>query len=960
MLAAPEIEVLDGAVSIADGSMTAVSIGSTLISSPVSKTFTINNIGNAALTLSNLTLPSGFSISNSFAATVPAGMSTTFTVQLDASSVGTPNGTIQFDTNDSDENPFNFLLTGAVSLPPIPSTLSVTINGMGSVSGSGISCPGTCSNTYPVGNLANLTATPEQGWEFAGWAGSCNSSSNIVDVLMTGDRSCSATFTEIPMPGSVGFSQSEYTVNETDGSVSVAVSREGQGDGVASVGYTLSAGSATAGEDYTEISGTLNWDDGETGSRSINVNLIDDDLLEQDESFNLSLSNPTPNDLEISAGSATVTIVDNEEPQPGSLQFSSQDMTVDEGVGSISLNLSRTDGENGEVSVNYSLSGSATADEDYTSGNGSVTWADGDAGEQIIALNIVDDALAEADETIVISLNGTAGDATLGGQNVVTLTIVDNDVPPPPMEVTPDNAENLNADQLGQIAPDDLSGLDGDTLMMLPPDALQGLDEMQISALQPDALSMLTPEQFDNIPPMALNGLDARQLEALDPMVIDDFSPNTLSSLRPEVFETLTPLTLVMLPPTSLQGLDATQLDALPPSSIRVLTPEQFSNIPPTALGGMDDEQVAALEPVVVNIFTPEMVAGLPDNLFEQAPPQTTGGFMVNLDPMQIVPADVEPLLPADWNIDPMTGEFDVPPGTPVTLKTLEIPANVPDNLELPEVPDLNSCFSLGGECDEPVLKTMNNLLEDLNGNVMFEQNEFGVLNVVGDDQGEPVNMRFTADIDKLLQTGDPEGGVGEVMLTENNQYIIITNEGKEVPLLPAPQDPVELSNSLGSNTQVSLGQLGDVIIRQEEGEPLVVLFSFEVIPAPPGFAPGLHLFSPSQRNNRQALGLVVFSNGTAQEIFPYIPDPDAFAQTALALSPAIKEVKFDLFDGTALVSLDGQATVSLIPQATTVLRQITPGEFVLPSIMLNPDLTLDYRVVDNNEELLTLLVIAP
>jgi hypothetical protein len=52
--------------------------------------FTIANSGAAdiALTAGSLTLPAGFSLVGSFPTTVPAGGSTTFTVQMDATSVG--------------------------------------------------------------------------------------------------------------------------------------------------------------------------------------------------------------------------------------------------------------------------------------------------------------------------------------------------------------------------------------------------------------------------------------------------------------------------------------------------------------------------------------------------------------------------------------------------------------------------------------------------------------------------------------------------------------------------------------------------------------------------------------------------------------------------------------------------------------------------------------------------------
>jgi hypothetical protein len=74
-------------------------------------------------------------------------------------------------------------------------TLSVTVNGSGSgmVSGSGISCPGACSNAYPVGTEVSLSAQPAAGSSFSGWGGACTGQAGCV-VTMNTNQSVTATF----------------------------------------------------------------------------------------------------------------------------------------------------------------------------------------------------------------------------------------------------------------------------------------------------------------------------------------------------------------------------------------------------------------------------------------------------------------------------------------------------------------------------------------------------------------------------------------------------------------------------------------------------------------------------------------------------------------------------------------------------------------------------------------------
>jgi serralysin len=114
--AAPEIAVFNGATEVADN-MGAASFGSVTQGAASSLTFTVRNTGTAVLTLgSAVTLPAGFT-SSTIATSVAPGASTSFTVTMNTSVIGARSGMLSLVTNDADENPFNFALSGAVTAP---------------------------------------------------------------------------------------------------------------------------------------------------------------------------------------------------------------------------------------------------------------------------------------------------------------------------------------------------------------------------------------------------------------------------------------------------------------------------------------------------------------------------------------------------------------------------------------------------------------------------------------------------------------------------------------------------------------------------------------------------------------------------------------------------------------------------------------------------------------------------
>lgn len=130
----------------------------------------------------------------------------------------------------------------------------------------------------------------------------------------------------------------------------------------------------------------------------------------------------------------TIIVVPAAIPDP-EVQFQGFSATVDENVGTVTIDLMITDANATATSVDVTIDGSSTATNgmDYTfTSPTTVTFAAGSSMNQSIMVPITDDMLTESAETIVLTLSNTTNSATLGA--VTTFNIVIN----PSDAVTPD------------------------------------------------------------------------------------------------------------------------------------------------------------------------------------------------------------------------------------------------------------------------------------------------------------------------------------------------------------------------------------------------------------------------------------------------------------------------------------------------------------------------------------------
>ena len=112
---AAHITLSSAGSTISNGQQAAITFGSLQQGqSGAVVTFTVQNVGQASLTLGTPSVPSGFVLATAPATAVAVGASTTFSIQLLSTVIGTYSGAVTFATNDPSNPNFQFPITGTV------------------------------------------------------------------------------------------------------------------------------------------------------------------------------------------------------------------------------------------------------------------------------------------------------------------------------------------------------------------------------------------------------------------------------------------------------------------------------------------------------------------------------------------------------------------------------------------------------------------------------------------------------------------------------------------------------------------------------------------------------------------------------------------------------------------------------------------------------------------------------
>ncbi|MDY7020336.1 MAG: Calx-beta domain-containing protein, partial [Cyanobacteriota bacterium] len=180
-------------------------------------------------------------------------------------------------------------------------------------------------------NTASVTFQVLDDGVFEGDEIATLSLSNPSEGIVLANATANITLIDDDIPATVEFSQADYQVNE-DGSIvgtAITLSRTGDTSSSTTINVELSSETATAGIDFENLENGIVPIQFAANQSSIvlEIPILEDNLVEDNETFSLALVNPSPGSEVGSQNTATVEILDNETPR---IEISPTDLSITE------------------------------------------------------------------------------------------------------------------------------------------------------------------------------------------------------------------------------------------------------------------------------------------------------------------------------------------------------------------------------------------------------------------------------------------------------------------------------------------------------------------------------------------------------------------------------------------------------------------------------------------------------
>jgi len=220
----------------------------------------------------------------------------------------------------------------------------------------------------------------------------------------------------------VSLTASTASIAENGGVATIYATLDATASASVTVGLSAS-GVASSSSDYSLSTTSITIASGQT-SGSISATAISDSVYEGNEAFTVAIASVTGGGASASSVSSTaVTIIDDDSAPTVTISASPSTISENGGASVVTAVLSNASYQN--VDVNFSFSGTATNNSDYTRSGTSLTITAGNTSGSI-SITAIDDVTVETSETVIVDVSSVTN-GTENGTQQVTITITSED-----------------------------------------------------------------------------------------------------------------------------------------------------------------------------------------------------------------------------------------------------------------------------------------------------------------------------------------------------------------------------------------------------------------------------------------------------------------------------------------------------------------------------------------------------
>ena len=375
-------------------------------------TATLSNVRGAAVTIATASASVNITDNDNAVASIAAG--------TNGNEAGPSNGTfiVSLSNPSSTDTQISFTLGGtATEGDDYTAIATKTVTILAGETNATITIPVIADATAePIENVTAILGTTNNP------AITVNPASASINILDANTANVSIAINAASVPESVGKVTLSVTLN-------IAVQNS------FTVDYATANGTALSGLDYATTTGRLTFPANSPAGTVLNVVIpvIDDNIVENSETFTVGLSNVQGADVAIGASPAIVTIADNDT----AIASITADTNGDEnGLVSGVFKIILSKPSSTPTTLTFDLTGSATESADYSAVTKTIVIPAG-AITATVNIPVLADDLAEGTENVIATLASSSNPAITVNTLPATINLVDEDVATVSISSTP-------------------------------------------------------------------------------------------------------------------------------------------------------------------------------------------------------------------------------------------------------------------------------------------------------------------------------------------------------------------------------------------------------------------------------------------------------------------------------------------------------------------------------------------